>query len=59
MKIGDLVKYKHDSWHDWIGVVVAAIPGTDQTKVVFWPRMYGSPKTASYPKEMLQVISES
>ncbi len=59
MKIGDLVKYRSDDWSDWIGIVVREIPGTDEMRQVFWPRMHGAAKTACYPKMALEVVSES
>ena len=42
MKIGDLVMFTPDGVatkpDDWYGIVLRAIPGTDERKVVMWNR---------------------
>ena len=57
MKVGDLVRYKNETWHHWIGIVIREIPGTQEVRVVKWI----APKevVSSNPKNQMEVISES
>ena len=57
MKVGDLVRYKHERWHHWIGIVLREIPGTLEVRVIKWI----APKEMinSGPKNEMEVISES
>jgi hypothetical protein len=55
MKVGDLVRYNHMEWTQWIGIVIRQIPGTDERQVVFWTKGI---QTAN-PRRDLEVISES
>jgi hypothetical protein len=57
VKVGDLVRYKHEPWHHWIGIVLREIPGTLEVRVIKWI----APKEMinSGPKNEMEVISES
>ncbi len=57
MKVGDLVKYKHEDWAHWVGIVIKQIPGTDETQVVQWNKENNL--RTSNPKRDLEVINEN
>ena len=61
VKIGDLVKWKaDDSYVEWVGVIIRAIPGTDQRKVVYWTTSLAfPPTTSSHSAGDLEVLSEN
>jgi len=62
MKIGDLVKWKaEDSYAEWVGVIIRAIPGTAERKVVYWTTSLPTfgPVTSSHSARDLEVASEN
>ena len=62
MKIGDLVKWKaDDSYVEWVGVIIRAIPGTAARKVVYWTTSLTTfgPVTSSHNARDLEVLNEN
>ena len=57
MKVGDLVRYKDEKWHHWVGIVLREIPGWGEIRVVRW--LGPEEMTSSNPKNEMEVISES
>jgi len=57
MKIGDLVSYKNELWHNWIGIVIRERPGTSEYK--FYTVKWVKPKEmiTINPKNEMEVIS--
>ena len=57
VKVGDLVRYKNETWRHWVGIVTREIPGTQEIRVIRWI----TPKEMvnSNPKNEMEVISES
>ena len=63
MKIGDLVRYRakthHAYHHDWLGIIVRELPGSDEIKFVeCTPRNQGRDR-GGYKARDLEVVSES
>ena len=63
MKIGDLVKYRaktpHDYHRDWLGIIVREIPGTDEIKVIEWTHRNTGTDRGSYRARDLVLVNES
>ena len=56
MKIGDLVRYKNEKWHHWVGIVLREIPGTQEVRVIKW--IVPKEMINSNPKNQMEVICE-
>lgn len=63
MKIGDLVKYRARTPHDyhggWLGIIVREIPGTDEIKVVEWTHRNQGRDRGGYKARDLELVSEN
>ena len=62
MKIGDLVKYRATTPHDyhggWLGIIVREIPGTDEIKVIEWTHRNGGTDHGSYRARDLELVQK-
>ena len=63
MKIGDLVRYRARTHHDyhggWLGLIVREIPGTNEIKVIEWVHKSGGRDRGSYRARDLELVSAS
>jgi len=63
VKIGDLVKYRARTPHDyhggWLGIIVREIPGTDEIKVVEWTPGGPCRNRGGYKARDLELVNEN
>ena len=61
MKIGDLVRFRSsgNQYGDWLGLIIRAIPGTGEIKVVEWTHKNKGRDRGLYEAKDLVRVSEN